>query len=287
MRSSPSVCSTLRMLMNSSPRPYLNVARLQSTQRGMRRTSSCSTLTHSTGPIPSGKSKTSGSLNGGVVNHSAVLPDHRRVEALLDRGPHRERRREDLVAVVVGDHQVGAVAGAELVDLGEQVVGGVPREDVGEARLDADADQREAAGVLPLARHGELLVAELDAALLVRRLGVRLGQRHRHVEVVGPGGERALEDRHVEDRVDGVHHVRDAVLPAQRRDRLRGRGVDLRRDVPVVGGGRLLGARRVVVGDDDRLEEVAARRDGGEGAARRPRRRRAGSSRSQPRHSPM
>ena len=60
--------------MNSSPRPYLNVARLQSTQRGMRSTSSCSTLTHSTGPMPSGKSKTSGSLNGGVVNHSAVLP---------------------------------------------------------------------------------------------------------------------------------------------------------------------------------------------------------------------
>ena len=56
--------------MNSSPRPYLNVARLQSTQRGMRRTSSCSTLTHSTGPMPSGKSKTSGSLNGAVVNHS-------------------------------------------------------------------------------------------------------------------------------------------------------------------------------------------------------------------------
>ena len=75
--SSPSVCSTLRMLMNSSPRPYLNVARLQSTQRGMRSTSSCSTFTHSTGPIPSGKSKTSGSLNGGVVNHSPVLPDDR------------------------------------------------------------------------------------------------------------------------------------------------------------------------------------------------------------------
>ena len=56
--------------MNSSPRPYLNVARLQSTQRGIRSTSSCSTLTHSTGPMPSGKSKTSGSLNGGVVCHS-------------------------------------------------------------------------------------------------------------------------------------------------------------------------------------------------------------------------
>ena len=54
--------------MNSDPRPYLKVARRVSTQRGIRSTSSCSTLTHSTGPMPSGKSNTSGSLNGAVVN---------------------------------------------------------------------------------------------------------------------------------------------------------------------------------------------------------------------------
>ncbi len=53
--------------MNSSPRPYLNVTRRAVTQRGIRSTSSCSTLTHSTGPMPSGKSNTSGSENGGVV----------------------------------------------------------------------------------------------------------------------------------------------------------------------------------------------------------------------------
>src|SRR4051794_41919910 len=53
--------------MNSVPSPYLKVARRAFTQRGIRRTSSCSTFTHSTGPIPSGKSKTSGSLNGSVV----------------------------------------------------------------------------------------------------------------------------------------------------------------------------------------------------------------------------
>ncbi len=53
--------------MNSSPRPYLNVTRRASTQRGMSRTSSCSTLTHSTGPMPSGKVNVSGSLNGSVV----------------------------------------------------------------------------------------------------------------------------------------------------------------------------------------------------------------------------
>ena len=46
----------------------MKVTRFASTQRGMRRTSSCSTLTHSTGPMPSGNSKTSGSENGGVVN---------------------------------------------------------------------------------------------------------------------------------------------------------------------------------------------------------------------------
>ena len=53
--------------MNSSPRPYLKVTRWASTQRGISSTSSCSTFTHSTGPIPAGKVKVSGSLNGGVV----------------------------------------------------------------------------------------------------------------------------------------------------------------------------------------------------------------------------
>ena len=253
--------------MNSSPRPYLNVARLHSTQRGIRSTSSCSTLTHSTGPMPSGKSKTSGSRErrGGVP--FAVLPDHRRVEALLDRGPHRERRGEDLVAVVVGHHQVGAVSGAELVDLAEQVVGGVPREDVREPRLHADPDQRQPSGGLPVGGDGELLVSELHACLLVRRLGMRLRQRHRHVEVVGARLERAREDRHVEHRVDGVHHVRDPVLAAQRRHGLLGRRVDLRGDVPLVGRRGLLCSGQVVVGDHDLLEEVTAGRDRGEGGA--------------------
>ena len=53
--------------MNSAPSPYLKVTRLASIQRGMSSTSSCSTLTHSTGPIPAGNVKTSGSQNGGVV----------------------------------------------------------------------------------------------------------------------------------------------------------------------------------------------------------------------------
>ena len=54
--------------MNSVPRPYLKVTRRASTQRGISSTSSCSTFTHSTGPMPPGKSKTSGSLNGSVTN---------------------------------------------------------------------------------------------------------------------------------------------------------------------------------------------------------------------------
>ena len=67
VRSRPSMCSTLSTLMNSSPRPYLKVTRRAFTQRGISSTSSCSTFTHSTGPMPSGKSNISGSLNGGVV----------------------------------------------------------------------------------------------------------------------------------------------------------------------------------------------------------------------------
>ena len=54
--------------MNSSPRLYLNVTRRQSIARGTRTTSSCSTLTHSTAPIPSGNSNSSGSESGSVVN---------------------------------------------------------------------------------------------------------------------------------------------------------------------------------------------------------------------------
>ncbi len=176
-----------------------------------------------------------------MVYHRAVLPDHRRVEALLDRRPHPERRREDLVAVVVGDHQVGAVAGAELVDLAEQVVGGVPREHVREAGLDARsrparADRRSSQSARR-ARTARRRACTPVCSYGASRVGPR--QRHRHVEVVGARRERAAEDRHVEHRVDGVHHVRDAVLAAQRapptsadaRVDLRG-GVPARRRTP-------------------------------------------------------
>ena len=66
---SPSWCSVRSVAITDEPSPYLKVTRSRtSTHRGMRSTSSCSTLTHSSGPMPAGKSNTSGSLNGGVVN---------------------------------------------------------------------------------------------------------------------------------------------------------------------------------------------------------------------------
>jgi hypothetical protein len=75
----------------------------------------------------------------GRVPAALALPDQGRVEALLDRRPDREGRRE-LVAL---DLEVRAVADGDLVDLGEQVVGRVAGEDVGKAGLDADPDERK------------------------------------------------------------------------------------------------------------------------------------------------
>src|SRR5207247_5545114 len=69
VESSPSLCSVFSTPMNSSPSPYLKVTRRHSISRGTSTTSSCSTFTHSIGPIPSGKSNTSGSENGSVVYH--------------------------------------------------------------------------------------------------------------------------------------------------------------------------------------------------------------------------
>ena len=48
----------------------------------------------------------------GRVEATLALPDQRRVQALLDRGPDRERRRE----VVALDDEVGAVADADFAD---------------------------------------------------------------------------------------------------------------------------------------------------------------------------
>ena len=56
----------------------------------------------------------------------ALLPDHRRVEALLDGGPDREGRTKG-VAI---DYEVATVPNANLVDRGEEHVRSVSGEDV-------------------------------------------------------------------------------------------------------------------------------------------------------------
>src|SRR5258708_2639598 len=66
---SPVLSSTRRISMNSAPSPYLNDTRRQSIHFGISNTSSCSTSTHSIGPIPSGKTNVSGSENGGSVKN--------------------------------------------------------------------------------------------------------------------------------------------------------------------------------------------------------------------------
>ncbi len=144
------------------------------------------------------------------------------------------------------------------------MVGRVAREDVREARLYSDADERKQAGLLPGLFGRELLVAELHARELVRALRVRLGQRHRHVEVRAESLERRREDRRVEARVDGVDNRVRLCLASERDDRTDVGCVHLRR-AEAVRLAELLddgfGAGAVVVGEDHVLEERAPLRD--------------------------
>jgi hypothetical protein len=210
--------------------------------------------------MPSGKSNTSGLAEGFGDEPAAVgLPDHRWVEAFLDGGPDGERRRE----VVTVDGEVRSVAGAEFVDVGEKVIGGVPGEDVGQAGLHPDADERQPARRLPLLLDCELLVAEFHAREFVGLVRVPVREAHRHVEIVGTTGEGAVEDRHDEPRVDGVHHVRDPVRADQFGDVVGGRRVHVGRGEPRVTY-RVGGLRCpvfCVVADHDPFEEVTPRRD--------------------------
>ena len=180
--------------------------------------------------------------------------------------------REDLVAVLVADDEVGAVAGAQLVDVAEQVVGGVAGEHVGQPGLDPDADEGQAAVGLPLARLRQLVVAELDADLRVGLARVPAGQAHRHVEVVGAGRLRTLEDRQHEPRVDRVEDVRRTHLAGERGDRTGIRRVDLRgpeTGLALVPRGHrvdgVLRAGEVVVGHHPGLEEGTFGGDPGSG----------------------
>jgi hypothetical protein len=193
------------------------------------------------------------------------LPDERRVQALLDRRPDRERRRE----VVAAHHEVGAVAHRDLVDLGEQVVGGVAGEHVRQAGLDPDAEQRERARLAPLAVARELLVAELHPRQLVRPLGMRARQRHRHVQVGAARRPRRGEDRRVQARVAGVEDRVGALGAGEVDD--GGLVARVQRDGPVPGirmaGDRRPGTVALDVGEHQAVEEVAAARDGGDRGA--------------------
>ncbi len=203
---------------------------------------------------------------GGGEPPTVLLPDHGRIQALLDRGPDRERGCE----VVALDLEARTVTNAHLVDLAEQVVGRKAGEHVGGSRLDADADQGQRTSILPQVRHRELVVTELLADLLVRTLGVGFGERHRHVHVVHARLEGTEEDRHHEARIGGVQD--DVAIVRTGRVGHLGRigRVDPRRGEPAAGTVAIddaLRLRLVDVGEHDVLVEVAP---GGDRGERRP-----------------
>ncbi len=132
VRSSPSLWRVFRTSMNSSPIPYLNVTRRQSIH--LRHEEDLLVLdVHAldgTDPLREREDLRLAERLGREPP-AVLLPDDGRVEALLDRGPDREARRE----VVSLDDQVGAVPDADLVDLAEQLIRGVAGEHVRHARV--------------------------------------------------------------------------------------------------------------------------------------------------------
>ena len=198
-----------------------------------------------------------------MVNQPAVaLPDHRRVEALLDRRPDRERGRE----VVAAHDHVGAVADADLVDPVEQLVGRVAGEDVGQARLDAHAAQGQQTLRLPLRRPWR--TGRRPASRPSRRGGGRGAAATATSPCRGrstPAAQAGVEDRHDEA---GVGRVEDGVGAGGRRWPPRRRGgvgrvdarpppaADHRDGRPCAGP-----ASTIEVGQGHRLEERPSRRD--------------------------
>ena len=205
--------------MNSSPRPYLKSTRRHSTQRGIEQHLLVLDVDALDRADPLGEVEGLG-LGERLCRVPAplALPDHGRIEALLDRRPDRERGRE----VVAVDDEVCAVADPDQVDLGEELVRRVAGEHVGEAGLDADPDERQQSALAPA-----LLLRELRVAELLARLRVREG--HRHVEVGAARVEGRREDGLVEAGVDGVQdrvgalRARRARRSAPRRRRRPGR----------------------------------------------------------------
>lgn len=176
---------------------------------------------------------------------------------------------ENVGEVIATDCHVGAVAHADLVDLTEQLVGGIARRDIGETGFHSHAAQRQQSPLLPLGIRGELLVAELHAALAVGTLRVRSRQGHRHVEIAGAAGEAGVEDRHHEAWVCGVQDDVDPFGLDQRDD-----GRPIRRIEPRWGHAGIVetidgsaSAGIIDVGEDQSFEERPAGDDGSEGGA--------------------
>ncbi len=195
----------------------------------------------------------------GGVEAALLLPDQRRVQALLDRRPDGEGRRE----VVTLDDEVGAVAHPHLVDLVEQVVCCIAGKNIGEARLDADSGQREEPALLPALVQVELVLPE-------QHVGAR--ERHRHVEIRAAVLEGGVENRRVETRIRGIEDGVGLGRAQQRDERLAVARVDLGRGeaviaVPLDHRGR---PSRVEVGEGDALEEVATSRHRRDRRAYRP-----------------
>ena len=130
----------------------------------------------------------------------------------------------------------------------------------------AHADQGQPARRSPLRGVLELAVAEFDTALLVRPGGVRLGQRHRHVEVSGAGGAGRGEQRHHEPRVGRVEQHVTTGPGEQRGDGAGIGGVHPLSGEPRVAdrGHRRFGAAQVVVGHHHGVEERAPGGDPGD-----------------------
>ena len=168
--------------------------------------------------------------------------------------------------------KVGAVTDTDLINLIEQVIGGITGEHIGQPRLNTHPHEREEAFVDPLGLGRELFVAEFHPGAAMRIGGVRPRQTHRGVEVVAAGIERAGEDRHDEAWVDEIRHMRDLVGAARFGDRVSVTGVEFDPAEAFVGDAIAERSRAggVVVGDHPGVEEVATRGDQCRGGSHSP-----------------
>ena len=142
--------------------------------------------------------------------------DHGRVETFFDRCPDRKCRGE----VVAVNHEVGTVADADFIDLGEQVIGRVAGSHVGESGFDTHPNEGHQVAVLPDGVLRKLRVAEPSTGFRVWLGRMRRGHVHRHIDVVAVGGKGTFEDRWVESRVAGVENHVGSAFTGERGDRV-------------------------------------------------------------------